>query len=102
MMYDVPPEDYGAPAQGFTLDTYKKVLELTGRYVDKSKIIMGFMPGNSGLGSWEGMAVDKEVIRYIEEIGYGGVMFWAMNEAGDNNGVHTGELAEYARNKFKM
>jgi GH18 family chitinase len=28
------------------------------------------------------MDVDKEVIEYVEDKGYGGVMFWAINETG--------------------
>ena len=44
-MYDVPPSDLGYP-NGFTLDTYIPVFQAFETYIDKSKIVMGFEPGN--------------------------------------------------------
>jgi len=104
MMYDVAPSELGY-ANGFTLDTYIPVFEAYGNYIDKSKIVMGFEPGYQAAGGiWEGMNVDKEVVDYIEENSYGGIMFWAVNEPANLNGEITGqnclEIADYAENLF--
>ena len=41
---------------------------------------MGFEPGYQAAGGiWEGMEVDKQVIDYIEENNFGGIMFWSAN-----------------------
>lgn len=95
MMYDVSPSDLGATG-AFTLSTYQMVLGYFQEYVNLSGIVMGFEPGGqAGEGVWEGMDVDEEVIDYIKTNGYGGVMFWAINESDPSppNGS-TGENAQ--------
>jgi len=67
---------------------------------------MGFEPGGQAAGGkWEGMEVDKEVIEYVEDNGYGGVMFWAINETGfftsDKTGLNVNKLAKHAEQVFK-
>ena len=104
MMYDVPPADLNAP-DGFTLDNYEEVFDAFCKHVDKDKIIMGFEPGGQAAGGkWEGMEVDQEVIDYVQEKQYGGVMFWAINQTPWNSQEVTGnnvqELAEYANGVF--
>lgn len=75
MMYDVPPSNLGSP-NGFTLENYKVVFNAFEKYIDKDKIVMGFEPGGQAAGGqWEGLEVDKDVIDYIQQNGYGGVMF---------------------------
>ena len=106
MMYDVPPKNLGAPAEGFTIDNYKQVLSYFGKFIPKNKIVMGFEPGPQAAGGvWEGTNVDKSVVNYIQDKGYGGIMFWAANEtakdkAGIKNGINSQNLAEYASGKF--
>ena len=105
MLYDVPPSDLDSP-DGFTLETYKTVLESFGKYVNKDKIIIGFEPGGQAAGGkWEGIDVDEEVINYVEENNYGGVMFWAMNQpmlppSTEITGINAQKLARYAKNIF--
>lgn len=66
---------------------------------------MGFYPGSQAAGGqWEGMAVDKEVVDYIQDSDYGGIMFWAINEVGTSaikTGLSVNEIAMYAKTKFK-
>jgi len=101
MMYDVPPGDLGYPG-GFTLDAYTMVLGLFDLHVPKNLTVMGFEPGGQAAGGvWEGMAVDRQVIDYLEARGYGGVMFWAANQPASGGSPEvTGEnaqaLARYA------
>ena len=41
---------------------------------------MGFEPGYQAAGGiWEGMEVDKQVIDFIEDNNFGGIMFWSAN-----------------------
>ena len=41
---------------------------------------MGFEPGYQAAGGiWEGIDVDKQVIDYIEDNNFGGIMFWSAN-----------------------
>ena len=66
---------------------------------------MGFEPGFQAAGGiWEGMDVDKQVIDYIEDNNYGGIMFWSNNNHNEHDGEYTGnnvlELADYADNVF--
>ena len=106
MMYDVPPSYYGAPG-GFTLDTYKNVFDAWANYVDPDKVVMGFEPGGQAAsGVWEGMEVDKQVVDYIQEKGYAGIMFWAINQpvwppSTEITGDNAQEIAEYAAGVFK-
>ncbi|QSH41408.1 glycosyl hydrolase family 18 protein [Lentisphaerota bacterium ZTH] len=101
MMYDVPPTDLGA-AETFTLEQYKMVLEYFAKEgnVSKEKIVMGFEPGNQAAGGvWEGAEVDQSVIDYIKANGYGGIMFWAVNEKASTpttTGQNAQDLAKYA------
>jgi len=104
MQYDVPPSDLNCPDK-MELSTFVGVLEAFAKYVDKSKIVMGFEPGIQYAGGlWEGSDVDKQVIDHIEEMGYGGVMFWALNEHESGKDGCTGQnaqdLAKYAKNHF--
>lgn len=81
MMYDASPGTAFKDKNYFTVDTYKAVLTLGAQTVDKSKIVMGFEPGNQAAkGIWEGFDIDFEVVDYMKSNGYGGVMFWALNE----------------------
>jgi len=58
---------------------------------------MGFEPGPQWNGGvWEGGHTDEAVIDYMKGNGYGGVMFWAINQK-PNNGVNALRLAEYAK-----
>jgi len=42
---------------------------------------MGFEPGfQAGEGIWEGFDIDFEVINDMKSGGYGGIMFWALND----------------------
>ena len=105
MQYDVPPTDLNCPDR-FTLSTYIGVFNAFARFVDKDKIIMGFEPGKQAAGGlWEGSQVDKDVINYVQETNYGGVMFWAMNEHASLpetgvTGQNAQDLAEYAKEMF--
>jgi len=106
MMYDVPPSDLGAPDNKLTLDNYKQVLSYFDKYMPKYLIVMGFEPGAQAAGgNWEGMEVDKSVINFVQENGYGGIMFWAINQpvlppSTENTGKNSQILAEYAATQF--
>jgi len=72
MLYDMAPADVGAPV-GLTLDNYKEVYEFFTKYVNEGQMVMGFEPGGqSASGAWEGIDVDKDVVKYIAEQAYGG------------------------------
>ena len=68
---------------------------------------MGFEPGGQAAsGVWEGMEVDKQVVDYIQEKGYAGIMFWAINQpvwppSAEITGDNAQEIAEYAAGVFK-
>jgi len=66
----------------------------------KKQIVMGFEPGGQAAGGqWEGLDVDKQVVDYIKENEYGGIMFWAINETGMsaiNTGLNVNTIALYA------
>ena len=102
MMYDVPASDAGAQGETFELENYKQVLTSFEKYVSKDKIVMGFEPGGQAAGGiWEGVEVDKQAIDYIKANGYGGIMFWAVNQPKLNGseeitGQNAQELAGYA------
>ena len=105
MQYDVPPSDLNSPDR-MDLDTYQTVLDAFSKYVDKDKLVMGFEPGHQAAGGlWEGCEMDTQVIDYVQEKSYGGVMFWAVNEHANSreNGVtgqNAQQLAKYAKNAF--
>jgi hypothetical protein len=43
---------------------------------------MGFEPGYQAAGGvWEGFKVDEQVVDYVADSEFGGVMFWALNDA---------------------
>ena len=93
MFYDHPPAKLGYP-EGYTLEAYQTVFDSFESRIARTKIVMGFEPGDQPAGGfWEGLQVDEEVIAYIEEQKYGGAMFWAMNHRGGDPGRET-ELAE--------
>jgi len=72
MLYDMAPADVGAPL-GLTLDTFKTILSFFAKYLNTNQIVMGFEPGGqSASGSWEGLDVDKDVVKYIASSNYGG------------------------------
>ena len=99
MMYDAAPEDMNAEDH-ITLKNYKEVLAEVEKIIPKEKIYMGFEPGpqyNGGV--WEGTDVDVDVIDYLKTNGYGGVMFWAVNEA--TTGANVNKLATYAKEPAK-
>jgi GH18 family chitinase len=81
MMYDVEPRAAGTKGETFDIESYKMVLSYFEKYLPKDKIVMGFEPGVQVAGGiWEGMEVDRQVIDYIKDNGYGGVFFWAINQ----------------------
>lgn len=68
---------------------------------------MGFEPGGQSTpdSKWEGIEVDKNVIKYIAGQKYGGVQFWAMNQKPYNGskevtGKNALELATLAKSLF--
>jgi len=90
MMYDAGPGTAFNGVQHFGFNEYKTVLELGSTVIDKSKIVMGFEPGNQAVaGIWEGFDIDFQVIDYMKQGGYGGIMFWAINEAASNQNPAT-------------
>jgi endo-chitodextinase len=106
MMYDVPPKDFGASDNKFTLDNYKQVLHYFEKIVPKKLIVMSFEPGGQAAGgNWEGMDIDQSVTDYIQQNGYGGVMFWAINQpvlppSAESTGKNAQALAKYATTRF--
>lgn len=105
MQYDVEPQQLNCTDK-CDLQTYITTFNAFEKYVDKKKIVMGFEPGPQAAGGvWEGETVDKQVIDYVEQQNLGGVMFWAMNEAGTSSstgitGKNSQNLAKYAASKF--
>jgi len=82
MMYDAYPGSAFNGRQYFTPHEYRTVLEAGSRLLPKEKIVMGFEPGYQAVsGIWEGFDIDFEVIQWMKDEGYGGIMFWAINEA---------------------
>ena len=69
-------------------------------------VVMGFEPGGQAAsGSWEEIDVNKSVINYIQQNGYGGVMFQAINQLAsppstEITGKNSQVLAEYAKTQF--
>ena len=77
----------------FTFDQYKLVLESFEKYFPKDKLILGFEPVKQmGGGVWEGSDLDKKLIDYVDDNGYGGVMFWAINETTESPKKKTAKL----------
>ncbi|APC96610.1 glycoside hydrolase family 18 protein [Francisella frigiditurris] len=104
MAYDVGPE-YMPNGQTWNMNIYKNVLSTFGAHVDSSKVVLGFEPGGQAAGGqWEGMAVDKQAIDYVANNGYGGSMFWAINQppynSTENTGLNSDKLAKYSQDKF--
>jgi GH18 family chitinase len=82
MMYDAGPGTAFNGVQHFGMDEYNAVLDAGAEVLPKSKIVMGFEPGNQAVeGIWEGFDLDLQVIDKMKAEGHGGVMFWALNEA---------------------
>ncbi|GGG07248.1 MULTISPECIES: glycosyl hydrolase family 18 protein [Cysteiniphilum] len=107
MMYDVPPTDLDSPATGFSPEAYENVLNAFAKYITKSKIVMGFEPGGQAAdGVWEGEKTDKGIIESIQQQGYGGVMFWAINQpaeiTSEVTGANVNKLAKHAQDVFKQ
>lgn len=85
MMYDAGPGTAFKDVQYFGMDQYKAVLQAGEKVLPKSKIVMGFEPGNQAVaGIWEGFDIDFQVIDHMKANGHGGIMFWAINEAASN------------------
>ena len=96
MAYDCKPSDCGAPDTGFELKNYQAILSAVEKVVPKNKIIVGFEPGKQwNKGVWEGATTDEKVIDYLKGNGYGGAMFWAINQTGI--GANVLPLAAYAK-----
>jgi hypothetical protein len=90
MMYDAAPGTAFKDVQYFGMDQYRAVLEAGEKVLPKSKIIMGFEPGNQAVGGvWEGFDIDFQVIDHMKTNGHGGIMFWAINEAASNQNAGT-------------
>ena len=54
--------------------------------VPKSKIMIGFEPGEQAAGgTWEGLAMDTSVVQYAEANGYGGAFIWSGNPSPTTN-----------------
>lgn len=45
MLYDVPPEQLGAPTTGLLLDDYLLIIDSFSDFIGQSKIVVGFEPG---------------------------------------------------------
>jgi len=81
MMYDAAPGTAFKDVQFFGMDQYNAVLSAATKVLPKSKIVMGFEPGHQAVGGvWEGFDIDFNVIDHMKAEGFGGVMFWAINE----------------------
>ena len=106
MMYDSPAQDMGAKGDKITLADYQNILEMFKKNIPANKIVMGFEPGGQAAGGvWEGMDVDKQVIDYIKDNNFGGIMFWAVNQpalnTSDITGLNAQNLAGYANDKVE-
>lgn len=81
MMYDASPGTAFKDSQYFKPENYKAVLSAGSKVVSQSQLVMGFEPGfQAGEGIWEGFDIDFEVINDMKSGGYGGIMFWALND----------------------
>ena len=82
MMYDAGPYSAFEGVQYFGPKQYQAVLDASAAAgVPKHKIVMGFEPGFQAVkGVWEGFDIDFAVINKMKSEGYGGAMWWAMNE----------------------
>jgi len=90
MMYDAGPGTAFKGKRYFDIATYQSVLQAGTKIIDKSKIVMGFEPGHQATdGIWEGFDIDFQVIDDMMQQGYGGVMFWAINEAATDQNAGT-------------
>jgi len=97
MMYDAAPGTAFVDQQHFNMTAYQTVLERGAANIDKSKIIMGFEPGHQATnGIWEGFDIDLDVIKYMKSNKYGGIMFWAINEADKTENPRTPTSATHA------
>merc|ERR1712046_142649 len=81
MGYDAAPGTAFKDVEYFGMGQYNAVLSAAEKVLPKSKIVMGFEPGHQAVdGVWEGFDIDFKVIDHMKAGGYGGVMFWAINE----------------------
>jgi len=97
MMYDAGPGTAFNGAQYFGMDEYNSVLEAGAKVLPKSKIVMGFEPGNQAVeGIWEGFDIDFQVIDSMKSQGHGGVMFWALNEAESSQNAGTPASSQHS------
>jgi len=81
MMYDAYPGSAFNDRQYFTMEEYQTVLTAGAQLLPKEKIVMGFEPGYQAVqGIWEGFDIDFAVTQWMRDEGYGGIMFWAINE----------------------
>jgi len=114
-MYDVSASMVWRWSEFFRTPHFEIVLASAAKHLPKEKIMIGFEPGfQAAHGVWEGFDVDFEVIDRMHRSGYGGVFFWAMNEASnwwDPETPHsqhghiwqgsTGDNAQYMAKKIK-
>ena len=72
------------------------------QYLDKSKIKMIFEPGtNAAIGNqWEGMAVDHQVVDWVQSNGYGGVGCWTMNDSDHEKANNCITLMNYSNKGY--
>lgn len=97
MMYDAGPGTAFTGVQSFGMREYNAVLDAGAKVLPKSKIVMGFEPGNQAVeGIWEGFDIDFQVIDKMKTDGNGGLMFWALNEAESNQNPDTPSSSKHS------
>lgn len=97
MMYDAAPATAFKDVQYFGLEQYKNVLAAAEKVLPKSKIVMGFEPGHQAVkGIWEGFDIDFKLIDHMKAENYGGVMFWAINEADSTQNPSTPASSQHS------
>ncbi|KEI35514.1 chitin binding protein [Francisella sp. W12-1067] len=110
MAYDVSPNDM-PNGKTWTKAVYEDMLNSFSKYVNPSLVVLGFEPGGQAAsGEWEGLELDKQMIDYVAEKGFGGSMFWAINQPAMGTastyyqnvitGDNVNSLANYSQDAF--
>ncbi|TDT72788.1 glycosyl hydrolase family 18 (putative chitinase), partial [Allofrancisella inopinata] len=110
MAYDVSPNDM-PNGKTWTKAVYEDMLNSFSKYVNPSLVVLGFEPGGQAAsGEWEGLELDKQMIDYIAQKGFGGSMFWAINQPAMGTastyyqnvitGDNVNSLANYSQDAF--
>ena len=104
MAYDVASNQM-PNGQTWGLAVYQDVYNTFTQHLNKNQIVMGFEPGGQAAGGeWEGLQTDKSVIDMVQSTGYGGSMFWAINQpqytSSEVTGLNADELASYSKSIF--